>query len=253
MNKLFSTGRGGSVIAWMMVLFSFAAFAAEEPWGKPDESFQRLKEGHARFVEGKYQHPDATPARLKETAEKGQKPFATIIGCSDSREPLELIFDQGVGSLFVVRVAGNVCDTDEIGSIEYGAGHLKTPLVVVMGHTKCGAVTAVASGATLGGSLPMLVDNIQPAVEAAKKANAGKDQETLIAAAIRANVFQSIQDLLTHSEEIHTLVQEGKIKVIGALYHLEDGTIEWLGEHPKQAEFVTASKEAPSAKHPEKK
>ena len=234
-------------------LFISASFAAEEPWKNPDESLQQLKTGHARFLEGKNQHPDATPARLKETAEKGQKPFATIIGCSDSREPLELIFDQGVGSIFVVRVAGNVCDTDEIGSIEYGAGHLKTPLVVVLGHTKCGAVTAVASGAPLGGSLPKLVDNIQPAVETAKTANPGKDQDTVIAAAIRANIFQSIQDLLTHSKEIRELVHEGKVKVVGALYSIEDGKIEWLGEHPKQSDLVSKEEASGTPKHEEKK
>ena len=232
-----------ALLTVMMMGFGvFAAFAAEESGGNPDQSLQKLKEGHARFVEGKSQHPDATLARLKETAEKGQKPFATVIGCSDSREPLELIFDQGVGDIFVVRVAGNVCDTDEIGSIEYGAGHLKTPLIVVLGHTKCGAVTAVATNAEVGGSIPQLVDNIKPAVEGAKAANAGKNESAVISAAIRANVFQSIQDLLTHSEEVRELVHEGKAKVIGALYSIEDGKIEWLGEHPKQKELLAETK-----------
>ena len=231
-----------AVLTVFLMVFGFTAFAAEESGGNPDQALQKLKDGHARFVDGKSTHPDATLARMKETADKGQKPFATVIGCSDSRVPLELIFDQGVGDIFVVRVAGNVCDTDEIGSIEYGAGHLKTPLIVVLGHTKCGAVTAVATKAEVGGSIPLLVDNITPAVENAKAANPGKDEATVVAAAIRANVFQSIQDLLTHSEEVRELVHEGKVKVVGALYAIEDGKIEWLGEHPKQKELLAEAK-----------
>ena len=210
--------------------------------GAADRALQWLKDGNARFATGKSAYPNLGLDRRKETSDKGQHPLAVIVGCSDSREPLEVIFDQGIGDIFVVRVAGNVCDTDEIGSIEYGAGHLKTPLIVVLGHTKCGAVTAVATNAEVGGSIPKLVDNIRPAVESVKASQPGLAEAALVTAAIQANVWQSVQDLLTHSKEIRELVKEGKLKVIGGIYHIDDGTVEWLGAHPKEKAFLTEEK-----------
>ena len=108
-----------------------------------DEAMRVLKEGNARYVEGKLQHPHQDRARRALTAAQGQHPLATVLTCSDSRAPAEIIFDQGIGDIFVVRVAGNVAATDEIGSIEYAVDHLAVPLVVVLGHSQCGAVTAV--------------------------------------------------------------------------------------------------------------
>ncbi|MBI5865537.1 MAG: hypothetical protein HZB38_13725 [Planctomycetes bacterium] len=109
----------------------------------PDEAQQRLTDGNQRFSTGAATNPRCDEARRAETAEKGQNPFATVLTCSDSRVCAERIFDQGVGDVFTIRVAGNVSDTDEIGTIEYGVGHLHTPLLVVMGHSSCGAVGAV--------------------------------------------------------------------------------------------------------------
>ncbi|MBF0185517.1 MAG: carbonic anhydrase [Magnetococcales bacterium] len=202
------------------------ASGAAQPSMTPDQALQLLKEGHARFMAGKTERPNLTPQRIAETFSKGQHPFVTIISCSDSRVPVEHIFDRGIGDLFVIRVAGNVADTDEIGTTEYGAGHLMTPLVLVLGHTKCGAVTAVVKGDQVGGSIPQLVDNIVPAAERAKAK--GLTGDALILDAIRENVQQSINDLLTRSQELSHLQHAGTVKVIGALYRIEDGAIEWL-------------------------
>jgi carbonic anhydrase len=192
----------------------------------PDEALEKLKEGNARFVSGKTKRPHLTKDWLLKTYKEGQHPFATIIGCSDSRVPVEELFDQGVGDIFTIRVAGNVVHTDEAGSAEYGAGHLGTPVIVVLGHTKCGAVTAVAKGDKLGGSIPKLVDTIAPAVERSKAKGLTGDE--LINDAIVENVKESMSLLLKNSQEISHLVHEGKVKLVGALYHLENGNVEWL-------------------------
>ncbi|MCC6359408.1 MAG: hypothetical protein IT450_11755 [Phycisphaerales bacterium] len=208
----------------------------------PTDVQKRLTEGNRRFAQGQATHPNCDAARRRETAEKGQHPVATILTCSDSRVSPERIFDQGVGDVFIVRVAGNVADTDEIGSIEYGVGHLHTPLLVVMGHSACGAVGAVVSGAPLDGCLPQLVDNIGPAVQQTRRANPGVGSEWLIAKAVDANVFQSIADVFMNSEEVRTRVQNGKLKIVGAVYDLGSGAVRWLGEHPEQAQLARGGK-----------
>ena len=210
----------------------------------PTEIQKALADGNARFVAASPQHPHSGIDRVVDTGANGQKPIATILGCSDSRVPPERIFDQGVGDLFVIRVAGNVADGDEIGSAEYGVGHLHTPLLVVLGHTKCGAVTAVASQAEVHGSIPGLVDNIVPAVERARKRHAGVAAGELVSFAIVENVFQSIHDTLKKSAEIRGLVQTGKLAIVGAVYDIDTGRVSWLGQHPDQ----TALLAAPAAK-----
>src|SRR5688572_831747 len=133
-----------------------------------DQALKSLASGNERFVASTSEHPRTDQDRRRLTYSGGQHPIATVLSCSDSRAPVEIVFDQGIGDLFVVRVAGNVSDVDEIATIEYGVGHLHTPLIVVLGHTKCGAVTAVVDGAELHGNLALLVDNIIPAAEQAK-------------------------------------------------------------------------------------
>ncbi|MCY3019290.1 MAG: carbonic anhydrase, partial [Planctomycetota bacterium] len=127
----------------------------------PDEALARLKNGNARFADGQPRNPHRNAARRDETVRQGQRPMATVIACSDSRVPVEILLDQGIGDIFAVRVAGNVCNTDEIGSAEYGVDHLGTPLLVVMGHSLCGAVTAVATNAALHGHIAALVEPIK--------------------------------------------------------------------------------------------
>ncbi|MBF8273024.1 MAG: carbonic anhydrase [Magnetococcales bacterium] len=213
-------------VASLLLLPRLSMASEKAPGVTPDDALTRLKEGNARFVAGALTHPNLTAARIAETFSGGQHPFATIISCSDSRVPVEHVFDQGIGDLFVIRVAGNVADVDEIGTAEYGAGHLGTSLVVVMGHTKCGAVTAVLKGDKVGGNIPALVDNIIPAVERAK--GKGLTGDAILLEAIKENVRQSMTDLSGHSEELAHLIKEGKIKVVGALYHIENGQVEWL-------------------------
>lgn len=204
-----------------------------------DEALNALKEGNKRFVEGNRTYTNLDDKRLEETSQKGQHPFATIIACSDSRVPVEHLFDVGIGDVFVIRVAGNVVDTDEAGSIEYGVDHLHTPLFVVLGHSHCGAVTAVAQDAEVHGNIPKLVDNIVPAVEKAKESHGHEFSDELLEEAIKNNVWQSIEDLLKVSHISAELVKEGKLKIVGAIYHLENGQMEWLGEHPHQAELLS--------------
>lgn len=156
--------------------------------------------------------------------------------------PVEPIFDAGIGELFIIRVAGNVVNTDEAGSIEYGTEHLHTPLLVVLGHSKCGAVTAVAKGAEVHGNIPKLVENISPAVSKAKHDHGAEVTDKVIDASIHNNVFQSIEDLLESSPMVAGLVKEGKLTIVGALYDLETGMVNWLGQHPDQSALLEHSK-----------
>jgi carbonic anhydrase len=212
--------------------------AGAGPGVSPDEALTMLKSGNARYVTGKPQYPRQNKARRVLTAAKGQTPFATILSCSDSRVPVEVIFDQGVGDLFVVRVAGNVAGEDEVASMEYAGEHLHTPLLVVLGHSKCGAVTAVVEDAHLHGSLPALAARIKPAVAKTRAAHRDLSGGALLDAAIKANVQQAMADLFTKSQIIKDLVKEGKLKVSGAIYDLESGKVKWLGPHPEEKELT---------------
>lgn len=188
---------------------------------------EALKKGNARFEGGKSTFQGVTPERRKEVA-KGQKPKYTILTCADSRVSPEFIFDRGIGELFVVRVAGNVADTDEIGTIEYGVGHLHTPLLVVLGHSNCGAVKAVLEDAEVGGSIPDLVDNVAPAVYRAKNMLHGSSVEAILKRAVAENVYEAIKSLRVRSEEVRHLEKEGALKIQGAIYDLETGHVSWL-------------------------
>lgn len=208
----------------------------------PDQARLRLQEGNSRYVAGTSLHPHQDAARRAEIANR-QTPFATVLTCADSRVSPEVVLDQGLGDIFVVRVAGNVSDVDEIGTIEYGVGHLKTPLLVVMGHTSCGAVKAVLEGAEVHGSIPSLVDNISPAVARAKTLNASLAGAALLTEAIKANIWISIDDLFKRGSEVRSLVQAGKLIVSGAVYNLESGEVTWLGAHPEQPRLLAYQSE----------
>lgn len=242
-----------TVLLWLalagLVGASGPTRAGEAP--DADQALKELQKGNVRFAKGKMLQLRRDQARRDETA-KGQHPFVTVLTCSDSRLPPEIVFDQGLGDVFTVRVAGNVADVDEIGTIEYGVGHLHTPLCVVLGHTACGAVTAVVKGAEVHGNIPALVDNIIPAVAEARHQHPELSEDQLVPAVIEANVFQSIADLFTHSEEVRQLVQEGKLRVLGAVYDIQTGKVRWLGVHPGQATLLSGGAEshaeaAPSA------
>lgn len=199
--------------------------ASDNATGTSAAAKSNLDIGNKRFTLARTTKPHQSLARVKETAE-GQKPFACVLTCSDSRVSPEILFDQGLGDIFVVRVAGNVADTDEIGSVEYAVGHLHTPILVVMGHSHCGAVKAVASGAKLPPTIKRLTDNIEPAV--ARCRAEGHTGDELVEHAVRENVTQSISDILQRSEEVRHLVASGKLKIHGAVYDLASGKVEWL-------------------------
>ncbi len=204
----------------------------------PAEALNLLKEGNARFVSGAAMHPRSDATRLAQAGREnqGDHAYATVISCSDSRVPVERLFDAGIMDLFVIRVAGNVADTDEIGSIEYGLAHVNTPVLVVLGHTQCGAVTAVThalngKGHALERNIPPLVDNIQPAVLRATKMYPDLEGEAIIPQAIVENVWQSVEDLFLNSPATRQLVHSGKTLVVGAIYDVANGRIEWLPEN----------------------
>jgi carbonic anhydrase len=202
-----------------------------------DEILQMLKDGNERFSVGKsaYLHCDPTRIGLAGRSDQGNYAYVTVLSCSDSRVPVELIFDAGIMDLFVVRVAGNVCDTDEIGSIEYGLAHVKTPLLVILGHTRCGAVTAVSQaveghGHKLERNIPPLVDNIIPAVKRAMDQHKDVHGEAIVPFAIEENVWQGVEDLFMKSPAVRDLVNAGKVRVVGAIYDLGTGKVNWLPE-----------------------
>jgi carbonic anhydrase len=214
------------------------------PGMQPDEAVTKLKEGNARFVSGAAQHPNQDQNRRTATATEGQHPFATVLSCSDSRAPVEVLFDSGIGDIFVIRVAGNVADTDEIGSIEYAVDHLGTPVLVVLGHTQCGAVTAVVKNAEVHGKIVPLVAKIRPAVAKTKALYPQSSGDDFLNEAIRGNVWQAIEDLLRASPVTVERVRSGQLKVIGAIYHLDSGSVHWLGPHPLQEQLLSKHKSA---------
>jgi carbonic anhydrase len=219
-----------------------AAANATADLGEPanaDEALSRLQDGNERWASGRTTNPNSNASRRQEAAE-GQHPFAAVLTCADSRLPVERVFDQGVGDLFVVRVAGNIAGTNETGTMEYGAEHLSVPLLVVMGHTKCGAVGAAAGEGTPEGALGELVGQVRPAVERAQRLNPDLQSDALIAAAIKENVWHSIFTLLRTSPVLAQRVQSGDLKIVGAVCDIASGKVQWLGEHPWQEELVAS-------------
>lgn len=204
------------------------------------QALKMLKDGNARWVAGNPTAPNSDASRRRVTATDGQNPFVTVVTCADSRCPVERLFDRGVGDVFVSRIAGNVIGNHAAGTIEYGVEHLHTPLVVVMGHTSCGAVKAAAAGAKPGHNINSLISEITPAVVRAQAANPGASDEQIVNAAIRENVYQSMFELLKTSPMTAKFVQEGKVELVGAVYDISTGKVEFLGTHPWQTQLLEA-------------
>jgi carbonic anhydrase len=236
MRSLARNRRAFLVGAFLCVVGLAASVAAREhepgPSLTPQQVLEKLQDGNARYVAGKSVHANLDAARREETAKNGQHPTATVLSCSDSRVPVELLFDQGIGDVFVVRVAGNVCNVDEAGSIEYGVDHVGTPLLVVLGHTDCGAVKAAATHAELHGHVVPLVANLRPVIARLEKEHPDLHGIELVPAAVEANVRASIDNLLKMSHIVHDRVKAGKLKVVGAVYDLKSGKVRWLDEKP---------------------
>lgn len=185
----------------------------------PQQALETLLAGNQRFVQQKRQYPHQNSARLLEVAQS-QHPFATILSCADSRVPAEMLFDQGIGDLFDIRVAGNVVTPEVLGSLEYAAVLLKCPLIMVLGHERCGAVTAAVQGEPLPGKIGTFVAAIAPAL-AADKAKQGDPVE----AGVLANVRYQTEQVIQQSPLLAERVQAEQLKVVGARYDLDTGKV----------------------------
>ncbi|MFH7028279.1 MAG: carbonic anhydrase [Heteroscytonema crispum UTEX LB 1556] len=183
------------------------------------QAIKRLLNGNRRFITQKRQYSDESLQRLRLVA-KAQYPFAAILGCSDSRVPAEIVFDQGLGDLFVVRVAGNVVGDAVMGSLEYSTAILGSQLIVVLGHRRCGAVTAAINNEVLPGKIGFVVEEIKPAVERVKFTNGDISENAVI-----ANIQYQVEQLQSQSRILTQLVRKGKLKILGALYDLDTGQV----------------------------
>lgn len=185
----------------------------------PDAALKRLVEGNKRFVEEKRQNPNQSRLRLQETA-VAQYPFAAILGCADSRVPAEIVFDQGLGDLFVVRLAGNVISPTAVGSLEFATAVLGSQLIVVLGHERCGAVAAAVKGDPLPGRIGTFVEDIKPAVARVKNKPGDAVDNAVV-----ANVQYQVELLQETSIMLTQMIQEGKLKIVGGRYDLDTGEV----------------------------
>jgi carbonic anhydrase len=186
----------------------------------PDQALKKLMEGNAKFVSGKVTHPDQSAERRAEVV-SGQNPFAVVISCSDSRIPPEIVFDQGIGDIFVIRTAGEVMDNVTLGSLEYAVEHLKVPLAIVLGHDNCGAVIAAVTGGEAPGCIKSLVEAIKPAVGKAKGMKGD-----LLNNSINANTQNIVEALKFSKPILFEAVKKDELKIVGARYHLDSGAVE---------------------------
>jgi carbonic anhydrase len=203
------------------------------------EALERLRAGNGRFVSDALQHcslPTIQARRSELVA--GQEPFAIILGCSDSRVPAEIIFDQGLGDLFVIRVAGNIVGPSQVGSVEFAAERFGTPLVVVLGHSGCGAVMATMeelqrSVECRSAGLCSIVDRIRPSVEALVDATHRQDPDTLVQRAVRSNIQASANHLRQGSPILKQLIRNNALTVVGAEYSVETGIVDFFDGVPE--------------------
>ena len=198
---------------------------SDQPSVAPAEAISKLKEGNGRYTSGNLQHPGQTAERRTELANT-QHPFAGIVSCSDSRVPPEIVFDQGLGDLFIVRVAGNVINDEGLGSIEYTVDHLGTRLILVLGHQSCGAVKAARETIAAKGKAPGHIESLVTAIRPAVEATAKDDLDTTV----RANVKNVVKALRSSTPILKAKVDSGEIQVIGGYYSLDTGAVTFLDE-----------------------
>ena len=195
------------------------------------QALERLREGNRRFVA----HQTTTPQFPDGTLVQGQEPFAIILGCSDSRVPAELVFDQGFGDLFVIRVAGNIVAPSLVGSVEFAASKFGTRLVIVMGHTQCGAILATLDD--LQGrarpeskNLRAIIDRVRPSLETLVASGSSMAEDTFLHEAVRANVRSSVEHLRHGSELLEQLIEANGLRVVAAEYSIETGFVDFFDE-----------------------
>lgn len=200
------------------------------------QALHRLQEGNARFAAGVRSLESLTSQARRAELLGEHYPFAIVLGCSDARVPAELVFDQGLGDLFVIRVAGNIVSPSQVGSVEFAAERFGTPLVVVLGHTQCGAVTAtleeIRRRSSSSPNLRSIVDRIRPTVETLLATGLAADEPRLLREAVRANVRTSADHLRHGSALLESLIQSGRLAVVGAEYSLETGEVSFLDPPP---------------------
>ncbi len=201
------------------------------------EALGRLREGNARFRSDLRSEVDASPTRRRELV-AGQEPFAIILGCSDSRVPAEIVFDQGLGELFVIRVAGNIVAPSQVGSVEFAAERFGTRLVVVLGHSECGAIVATLEelgrpSKDQSRNLRSIVDRIRPSVEGLLTTELGHFSESLVRQAVRANIRASANHLRHGSDVLEQLIERDRLVVVGAEYSLKTGVVEFFDGVPE--------------------
>ena len=199
------------------------------------EALERLRAGNRRFAAGARSHDAQLSHARRVEIEKQQQPFAIILGCSDSRVPAELVFDQGLGDLFVIRVAGNIVAPSQVGSIEFAAERFGSRLVVVLGHTQCGAIQATLEhlrdpNDIRSENLRSIVDRVRPSVEKLLSSETGNDPDALVRQAVRANVEGSVNHLRHGSEILERLIRDEGLRVIGSEYSLETGVVEFFDD-----------------------
>lgn len=201
------------------------------------EALGRLREGNVRFASS-VRRSDTLPSHARAELATRQEPFAIILGCSDARVPAEMVFDQGLGDLFVIRVAGNIVAPSQVGSVEFAAARFGTRLVVVLGHSKCGAITATLEELqqpteNQSRNLQAIVDRVRPSVEGLLGTDLRHDLDALVDEAVRANIRTSVNHLRHGSGILEQLIREDGLLVIGAEYSLETGMVEFFDDVPE--------------------
>ncbi|MFA6569482.1 MAG: carbonic anhydrase [Victivallales bacterium] len=210
------------VVAWG----AFALAAGSGADMSADEAIKRLMDGNKRYAESKMTVCGETTKETREILSKGQRPYAIILSCSDSRVPPEIIFDKTLGEIFVIRVAGNVPGPIVLGSIEYAAEEFGSPLIMVLGHQRCGAVTAsVDAHGKPEGNIGAIIKAIMPAVKKAKQGAKEKSKGDLVEKAVDYNIRLTAENITEHSPIIKRLIKEGKVKLVKAKYDLDDGKV----------------------------
>ena len=209
------------VVACTISWLAFSTYAAETPTPTPEQAWERLRDGNERFAADQAENKDLGAARRKELT-VGQHPFAIVLACADSRVPPEIIFNQGLGDIFVVRVAGNISEPFVLGSIDYAVEHLHVPLIVVLGHEKCGAVTAALAADKPQGNLGKLIGEIH--VGEALPAS----QDKALACAVENNVRHQANSLVERSEVVREHRKQHKLRVVAGVYDLATGKVRWL-------------------------
>ena len=212
-----------AIALWAVSAFGVFSFAADGPTTGPSAqtALQWVKFGNERHMAGRYVHWHQSAERRGEVA-GAQHPHAIVVACSDSRVPPEILFDQGLGDLFVVRVAGNVVGDHELASIEYAAEHLGVPLVIVLGHQRCGAVAAAVKGGDMPGHLGSLISALAPAVSRTKGIEGDRVDNT-----VHSNVRLVVDAIRTSEPVLSHMVNSGKLEVVGAYYSLDTGEVRW--------------------------